>query len=215
MSNDKLDRVVMDWFDWLKIRQWRDENKDLVRQFRPALEDGVIQFTSENDVEYEVVFHHRELVVDYEVYVEGRKIVELKYMPDTMRVLSYTVTPVIPKEQHDTLLNDAITIHASAMAYMSYFQGVEELVEERTVRTTKSKKGKGGKKKSRVVNITKKVYKLTVPFDIPKVKRGFNRHTDAWQVRGHMRKLKSGKEVWVRPYVKGDKSKKEPTIYKV
>lgn len=33
------------------------------------------------------------------------------------------------------------------------------------------------------------------------------RHIDSWEVRGHYRTLKSGKVVWVRPSVKGNKNK--------
>lgn len=33
----------------------------------------------------------------------------------------------------------------------------------------------------------------------------YQRHTETWNVRGHFRKYKSGKEVWIKPYKKGKK----------
>lgn len=38
-------------------------------------------------------------------------------------------------------------------------------------------------------------------------KRNYNRHTEFWEVRGHYRTYKSGKRVWVKPSVKGNKEK--------
>ena len=51
------------------------------------------------------------------------------------------------------------------------------------------------------------VHTLLPPDTEDAQKRAFERHVAAWRVRGHIRQLKSGKEVFVRPYIKGDKSK--------
>ena len=41
----------------------------------------------------------------------------------------------------------------------------------------------------------------------PLPKKSYERHSDGWEVGGHMRRYKSGKEVWIAPFDKGEKSK--------
>ena len=37
--------------------------------------------------------------------------------------------------------------------------------------------------------------------------REYNRQIESWGVRGHWRTYKNGKRVWIKPQVRGDKSK--------
>ena len=41
----------------------------------------------------------------------------------------------------------------------------------------------------------------------PLPKKSYERHSDGWEVGGHMRRYKNGKEVWIAPFDKGKKSK--------
>lgn len=50
---------------------------------------------------------------------------------------------------------------------------------------------------------------------IEKFKRHIERHTEAWSVRGHYRKLKDGRQVFVKSYVKGNKEKLKPKDYDI
>lgn len=42
--------------------------------------------------------------------------------------------------------------------------------------------------------------------------RKYNKYTDSWEVAGHWRTYKSGKTVWIEPYVKGTGAKENRTI---
>ena len=73
----------------------------------------------------------------------------------------------------------------------------------------------------RVVSLTTdKTEYITITTDIKSKnaeklsKRAYTKHIESWTVRGHIRRYKSGKTVYIKPYVKG-KGKKEPKIYKV
>lgn len=84
-------------------------------------------------------------------------------------------------------------------------------VEERELVPTK-KGGKKSKSKKRYINKRKyTINKISNDY-----KREYERHALAWTVRGHWRKLNSGKYIWVKPHIKGDKTKEvENKPYKI
>jgi hypothetical protein len=51
--------------------------------------------------------------------------------------------------------------------------------------------------------------------ELPAPKRKYEKHTESFGVRGHYRQYKSGKTVWVRPYTKGELSKRNDKEYYV
>lgn len=71
------------------------------------------------------------------------------------------------------------------------------------------------KKKAIVLNADKVVYNMSYSSDsaIANI-RSYQRRAQSWAVIGHSRKLKNGKTVWVKPYVKGTGTK-ETKQYKV
>jgi hypothetical protein len=46
-------------------------------------------------------------------------------------------------------------------------------------------------------------------------KRYYERHKLGWTVRGHLRHYQSGKTVWIKPHVRGDKDNLEGKIYEI
>lgn len=87
----------------------------------------------------------------------------------------------------------------STLEYINSPKQEVVVTERREVK--KSKNNKKGKK-SRKTYIYKKVYKvLDVVED--RDRRDYNRITENWEVRGHWRKYKSGKKVWIDGYSKG------------
>lgn len=44
-------------------------------------------------------------------------------------------------------------------------------------------------------------------------KRTWTRRTESWHVRGHLRRYKSGKEIWVKPHVKGSGENVKKSVY--
>jgi hypothetical protein len=108
---------------------------------------------------------------------------------------------------------DLTTIFLSIVNFIAYYREVKELISEHSVSTKKVKKDKSGKPKSNVRYVPSKVYSIQSIPTSEDLKR--ERHTEAWAVRGHPRHYKSGKVVWIKPYVKGDKDKIEPKEYRV
>ena len=86
---------------------------------------------------------------------------------------------------------------------------VERAQNDRQENGGGQKRGNKAKPQKRVVKVgsVKYVHVVSPSGSEDKQKRAFERHVEAWRVRGHIRHLKSGKEVFVHPYVKGDKSK--------
>lgn len=81
---------------------------------------------------------------------------------------------------------------------------------------TSSKKGKSKDKKKgpKKVKIVRSFYISEDDFNDESTKREYNRTLESWKVRGHFRRYKNGKVVWIQPYTKG-KGAKTPKIYEV
>lgn len=56
---------------------------------------------------------------------------------------------------------------------------------------------------------------ITNPNSLDIFKKKYNKHTQSWGVRGHYRTLKSGKKIFVKAYIKGDKSKYKSKNYEI
>lgn len=106
----------------------------------------------------------------------------------------------------------AIALYLSTMAYILHYKDNQEVCEvERTRHSfnkAKNKKGKAKAKKAIVISSTTYRIKYVNTASVGGEKRDFTRHTEAWKVRGHWRHLQSGKTIWVREHVKGNKEAK-------
>jgi DNA-dependent RNA polymerase auxiliary subunit epsilon len=92
------------------------------------------------------------------------------------------------------------------MLFAAYYR--EEVERTRVVeRTAKPRKNgsarKGGNR--RMLTVRKYTVGGEMLNELPQPKRKYEKHTESFGVRGHYRTYKSGKTVWVRPYVKGEK----------
>lgn len=91
------------------------------------------------------------------------------------------------------------------------------VLKEETKQYKKSSKNKkkSNNNKSRYVKIKTSRYTLDFEKEVNTDPRGYERHTDAWTVRGHWRYYKkSGKRVWIKGHVRGQ-GETEGKIYKV
>ncbi len=95
------------------------------------------------------------------------------------------------------------------MILMEHGGEIVEKEVERIERPPSTSKKRKPKRRPRTLDRT--VY--TINLTSTASKRIFQRHTEAWTVKGHWRTLKSGKRTRVRPYVKGDPSKLDPSTY--
>ncbi|MHB8034887.1 hypothetical protein CF069_13300 [Clostridium botulinum] len=101
-----------------------------------------------------------------------------------------------------------------------YFQLNQESIIRQTRNHTKkiqSKKDKRKGKKPRIKLIKQNIIKInTEHIQLTEEERNhYDRHTFGWTVRGHWREYQSGKKVWIKPQIRGDKSRVEGKIYEI
>ena len=141
-------------------------------------------------------------------YSQEEQCIQGEYIPGVIEI------PIAGSEleKKEALLGSINLGFSIIMLYMEYgVEVIEKSVENITVTGSKSRKSKT--KKQRKPRVLKRVV-----YDIKLTKesmgRVMERHTESWTVRGHWRSLPGGVgKTWVRSYVKGDKSKFEPSTY--
>lgn len=212
MNLDKLDRIVLKEDDVHKLMIWKDQHKDFVRSFKPAMTQGMI-VVGDN---HQQVFHTDNHSTVNTTYFKGNKIFAIQWNKHTYRG-SILYSNVI-KEKENEYAEDVISLHASLMAYMEHSKDNQELVSSHRIQVTKTKKGSVSKRSKKVVKISRTVYSIHFNNeDNAGDKRSYERQIVAWTVRGHWRKTKSGR-TWIKPYVKGKRQEQKgivPKIYKL
>ena len=100
----------------------------------------------------------------------------------------------------DSFAGNLTNLILSTLDYINKPKEEVVITEKREVK--KSKKGKKNKRNRGKTYIYKKVYKI---LDVKpnEEKRKYTRIAESWRVRGHWRKYKSGKKVWINGYSKG------------
>lgn len=207
----KYDRIVLNSRKEVDVLlAWRDEHKDLVRQFNPALNEGVIIY-EDNYVQY---FRVEGTSVHMRVYVNEKQVLAFTWHHHTTSVSNVTYVNVMDYPENKAI-EDALTTWASLMAYMVHNKENREVVKKSETSSTITKKPKKGKKGSnKVVRLTRVVYNVTIDKDINRTKRKYDRQVEAWNVKGHWRQYKSGKRIWINQTTKG-KGRANPTTYKI
>lgn len=192
------------------LLHWRDNNKDLVRNAKPVLEKGCISLFRNRSI----YFKYNGRMIEYKL-TKGDVRFEFDFDMDKMTVTVKTNNTILKELQSD-LVQDIITVHHSAMAYMEHYN--DEVVEILVAKTKGGKsKGKNGKK------VAKKVVKMK-NFKIKHIykddviqtatKREYERHAEGWTVCGFWRHYKkSDKRVWIKSHTRGNKDKVEGKTY--
>lgn len=207
---ERKDVIVIEPDKVLKLFEWRDNNKDIVRAFKPILTDVVIEVGG-------LCVHVEEVAkaetFRYSVY-DAEKLLLIEVWNRT-KMSGYTVFEDLPKQfkENPEALKDyrmsVVSLYASLMTYMEHNR---EVVTERTVtKQVVKKKGKNGKNKKKSVSYLKRtVYDLPNIIQTSNQKREYNKPDYQYTVRGHWRHYKSGKQIWVPSYDKNkDKPKRE------
>lgn len=125
------------------------------------------------------------------------------------------------KYEEETIMENVTSTLANFAAYMLFVDWInknsEYITKERKKiqvgHPTKKKKNKSKKKNKAIINNLKTVYKLKTDDKIresfeEKIKK-YNERVISWTVRGHFRRYKNGKVVWVKPHKKGKGELKE------
>lgn len=208
-SNARMERVLDWYFDNFK---WLDREK-----FLAPMESGVVELCEE---QIEFTFESKGSWVEMAVYITVKPnlppVVMFDYDPATTEIRNRRIAPmgsqpVVDQEllsvllsMDDTCRKEALKYHA-LMLFMTYYREVVEVEQRVEHRPAKAKKK--GRKARRVQPLIRRFYTLA-EFDadaLPKpeqAKRKYTKPEHEVNVRGHLRRYKSGKAVWVKPSVR-------------
>ena len=208
-SNARMERVLNWYFDNFK---WLDREK-----FLAPMESGVVELCEE---QIEFTFENKGGWVEMAVYITVKPnlppVVVFDYDPATTEIRNRRIAPmgsqpVVDQEllsvllsMDDTCRKEARKYHA-LMLFMTYYREVVEV--EQRVEHRPAKVKKKGRKARRVQPLIRRFYTLA-EFDadaLPKpeqAKRKYTKPEHEVNVRGHLRRYKSGKTVWVKPSVR-------------
>lgn len=208
-SNARMERVLDWYFDNFK---WLDREK-----FLAPMESGVVELCEE---QIEFTFESKGSWVEMAVYITVKPnlppVVMFDYDPATTEIRNRRIAPmgsqpVVDQEllsvllsMDDTCRKEARKYHA-LMLFMAYYR--EEVKVEQRIERRPAKH----KKKKRTAQVRqpliRHIYTVT-DFDSTalvkpeQAKRGYTKPDHEVNVRGHLRRYKSGKVVWVKPSVK-------------
>lgn len=200
-----MDKAVLTKEDIDLLLAWRDAHKELVRSFPNPLKAIEISFTH-NPFRVRGVRNGNllKLTVTQGYDVLARS--DLRYLP-TRGLVQEKMKSSLTREDFQA----ALTVYCSLMALMTY-SGAEEWTDGETVQRGPHKAASGHKKQSRK-GVT---YILRSTGSAPMVlqKGSHASPRGIFTVRGHYRRYKSGKVVWIAEYKKGTGKKKSKT-YKV
>ena len=222
-----LPRIIVASHQEERILHWWTSNWRRVQQeeYRVPFPSGVVVLKNDGVPGVPVVFMifaSKEDGILISLYLENR--------PSPFGVWKLDHKPVIVNGQPQfritcrdefTHLRDQLLqttdIFLAIVHFILHFRTVKEVVDERQVQVPKVKvRDKKGKKSIRYIpSYVYEIKDLSIFDRLPAGKKEFQRHTDAWLVRGHYRRYKSGKIGWVKPYVKGDKSKLTTPEYRI
>lgn len=210
---DKYDRITVTQEDVERLFSWRDKNKDLVRNFNPVMEEGVILNTATPLVRY--VFKKKENQYLYSIVNKHDDVVLHALSWNFETGVGTNIHTILDKGHIRDYNETLISLHASLMAYMEHYQDNEEYVRKQTNTVVVGHKKQKKSKKKTPIKIRRKVYSLTITEEsLNEVTRSYERQTDKWTVRGHWRKTKNG-QVWIKPHVRGEGKEVTPKEYKM
>jgi hypothetical protein len=203
-TNADMQRVI-DWADRLVGAQIQIAFPEAEIEFQE--EDIVLRFRDEG-----------ESVVWFEAEMAGRKVVEWRSDLSTGEIPELRVNAEGEKKvglslllARDNTVAKCVRKFRALMLFAAYYR--EEVERTKVVsRVAKPRKNGSARKGSNRRMLTVRRYTIgsEVLSELP---RRYERHTESWGVRGHYRKYKSGKTVWVKGYTKGDAEKRNDREY--
>lgn len=115
----------------------------------------------------------------------------------------------------DNTIGKCISKFKALMLFAAYYR--EEIEHTKTIRRTAKNKSNGGKRKAaqkRHLTIRSYTVSNMMLNELPTPKREWHGYKSSFTVRGHYRKLKTGKIIWIGPYTKvGNETKKHDKEY--
>lgn len=159
-----------------------------------------------------------ESIVWFECLMDGRKVVEWRCNTLTWEIPELKIAAEGEKKAQmsmllmmDNTIDKCVRKFRALMLFAAYYREEVErtrVVERKNLGTKKRSSGKRSNR--RMLTVRKYTIGSEILSELP---RKYERHTESWGVRGHYRTYKSGKTVWVRPFVKGNAEKRNDKEY--
>lgn len=217
MDRKSADRIIVKSNERMSmVLNWYFENKGWLKdkEFHAPMDAGVVELQEEM---IEFTFENKGELVELAVFPTEKPnlpaVVTYDYDPRTWETSNFRFAPHLPKVKRDLLrqvmmkdethLKEALKYH-TLMLFMTYYREVVK-VEERGERTKREAKVIR-KDRNKPLPLIRKQYVIekvdTKSLRLPGQKRNYTKPEQEVSVRGYMRHYKSGKVVWIEPFVK-------------
>lgn len=192
------------------ILSWRDKNKDLVRRYLPYLTEGSIQIDDNNRIDFTVAFE--EPIQFTTIYYNNNIIVfSLTWSTDgnngfwlleKENYVNYSLLQGQNEYSYEELRQNILTVYASVNAYFFHYRQDLSIVEQKEVKRH-TVKGKNNTYKYKIEKSLNRIHTIVGKIHHNKIPENRQWRVDCWGVVGHIRHYKNGKEVYIKPYLKG------------
>ena len=192
------------------ILSWRDKNKDLVRHYLPYLTEGSIQIDDNNRIDFTVAFE--EPIQFTTIYYNNNIIVfSLTWSADggngfwlleKENYVNYSLLQGQNEYSYEELRQNILTVYASVNAYFFHYRQDLSIVEQKEVKRH-TVKGKNNTYKYKIEKSLNRIHTIVGKIHHNKIPENRQWRVDCWGVVGHIRHYKNGKEVYIKPYLKG------------
>lgn len=217
MDRKSADRIIVKSNERMSmVLNWYFENKEWLKdkEFHAPMDAGVVELQEEM---IEFTFENKGDLVELAVFPTEKPnlpaVVTYDYDPRTWETSNFRFAPHLPKVKRDLLrqvmmkdethLKEAFKYH-TLMLFMTYYREIVT-VEEKGKRTKREAKILR-KDKDKPLPLIRKQYVIegvdVKNLRLPGQKRDYTKPEHEVNVRGYMRHYKSGKCVWIEPFVK-------------
>ncbi len=198
-----MDKIILSTQDVETLLKWRDQNKDLIRK-NPAPFKGVMLEFPETNITIKAYNDGGKIA--FYLQVDGEKAGKItgQQLPGGLFQEKKNTTKLKKDD-----VQSVITVYASLMALIVYYKP-EAAAGKETRQERPKKPGKAGKRPAKNSGIT---YILRGSAAGPRIQRHGQHSSPAgvFTVRGHIRRYKDGRAVWIAPYTKGTGKQKNKT----
>ena len=198
-----MDRIILSSEDVETIIKWRDQNKDLVRR-NPAPFKGITLDFPETKISIKAYNDGGKIA--FYMYVNGDKVGKItgQQLPGGLLQVKKNTTALISDD-----VQSVITVYSSLMAFIAFYK--PEPTEKTTERRQDHPKKDTQRKRNPNRNAATYIFRDIISGShIPP--RGHHASpAGVFSVRGHYRRYKSGKTVWIKPYKKGNGTQNNKT----
>ena len=198
-----MDKIILQTSDIETLLKWRDQNKDLVRKNAAPFKGIMLEFP---ETKIHIKAYNDAGNLAFYVYIDGIRAGKItgQQLPGGLFQEKKNTTK-LKKDDAQSI----ITVYASLMALIVYHMP-EAAAGKETRQERPKKPGKPGKKPAKNSGIT---YILRGSATGPRIQRHGQHASPAgiFTVRGHIRRYKDGRAVWIKPYTKGTGKQKNKT----